>query len=87
MTEWEVYIIQTEKNTLYTGITTDLDRRLSEHQGRGKGARYFRLAKAGRVVFRERHPNRSSATKREAQIKAMSRTQKLALIAAAPRQA
>ena len=79
--QWEVYIIQTTSSKLYTGITNDLDRRFKEHlTGKGRGARFFRFSAPEKLLFRERHPNRSSASKREAEIKKMSRKQKLALI-------
>lgn len=79
MSHWEVYIIQTESGKLYTGITNDLERRFSEHQKARKGARFFRISKPVKIVFRESHPNRSEATKRESAIKKMSRKEKLAL--------
>lgn len=78
--KWEVYIIRTKSGKLYTGITTDLDRRFSEHQKGGKGARFFRLSNAESIVYRESHPNRSEATKREMSIKKMTRKQKIDLI-------
>lgn len=79
MKAWEVYIIETEDGTLYTGITTDLERRFSEHAS-SKGARFFRTSPPKALLFRERHPSRASASKREAEIKKLSRAQKLALI-------
>lgn len=78
---WEVYIIKTESNTLYTGITTDLDRRFMEHQESKKGAKFFNLSNPGSVVFRESHPDRSKASQRESAIKKMSRKEKDLLIA------
>ena len=77
---WEVYIIETESGTLYTGITTQLDRRFNEHGKSPQGARYFHFSKPSRVLFREHHENRSSASKREYQIKKMTKAQKLDLI-------
>lgn len=77
---WEVYIIQAASGMLYTGITTDVERRFADHLNSKKGARYFHLSKPEKIVFREKHPNRSEATKREMQIKKMSRKEKLALI-------
>jgi putative endonuclease len=77
---WEVYIIQTQSGKLYTGITINLDRRFIEHQQRKKGARFFRFSEPGQIVFRESHPNRSEATKREIEIKKMTRKEKLLLI-------
>jgi putative endonuclease len=78
--QWEVYIIQTESGKLYTGITNHFDRRLKQHQSHRKGARFFHLSAVEKVVFRESQPNRSAASKREAQIKKMSREAKLKLI-------
>jgi putative endonuclease len=79
---WHVYILRTVKGTLYTGITTDVARRRREHLGSRRGARFFRLAAASRLLFVERHDSRSSASKREAAIKRLTRAAKLALIAA-----
>ncbi len=78
---WIVYIIQAKSGNLYTGITTDLERRLHEHQTKRKGARFFHLSDPDKVVFQEIHLTRSLASKREAAIKKMSRKEKLALIA------
>ncbi len=76
---WEVYIIRTTSGKLYTGITTNLDRRFADHlQGR-KGARFFRFSTPESIVYREPHPNRSSASQRECRIKKMTRQQKLDL--------
>ncbi len=83
MTEWFVYIIQTTDNRLYTGITTDLERRFSEHKEGIKGAKFFSSTAPKKIVFSESHPDRASATRREIEIKKMSRTTKLALIAPA----
>ncbi len=80
MSAWEVYIVETSSGKLYTGITTDLDRRFTEHQTGNKGARFFHFSDAKSIVFRESHPNRSDATKREISIKKMTRKQKLELI-------
>ena len=71
---------QAGKNkTLYTGITNNLERRLKEHQT-GKGGHYTRYNPGKRIRYSEIHPTRSSALKREAEIKKWSRTKKLALI-------
>jgi len=78
--EWFVYIIRADDNTLYTGITTDLDRRLIQHQTGKGGAKYFRGRKACEFVYKESGHNRSSASIREAQIKKMSRQQKNLLL-------
>jgi putative endonuclease len=78
---WFVYIIQSSKNNkLYTGITTDLVRRLQEHNSGKKGAKYTKTGRPWLLVYSEEYPNRSSASIREAEIKKMSRENKLKLI-------
>lgn len=76
---WQVYIIQTKSGKLYTGITTDITRRLIEHSNK-KGAKYFRLEKPQDIVFIEVCKNRSEATKRELEIKKFNKNEKLELI-------
>ncbi|HZV80853.1 MAG TPA: GIY-YIG nuclease family protein [Geobacteraceae bacterium] len=75
---WNVYIILCSDNSLYTGITTDIARRFRQHE-EGRGARYFRGRQPISVVYRESGHTRSSASQREAGIKALSRTEKLQL--------
>ena len=81
---WSVYIIETSTGTLYTGVSTDVERRFREHAGGTRGARYLRGAKPKAVVFVEGGHTRSSACRREAAIKRLSREGKLALIATVP---
>lgn len=76
---WIVYILQTKTGKFYTGITTDIKRRLNEH-GNKKGAKYFRLEKPQDIVFIETYKNRSDASKREIEIKKFSKDEKLQLI-------
>jgi len=76
---WYVYIIRCRDNTLYTGITTDLDRRINDHN-RGKGCKYTASRRPVKLVYSEPHPDRSSASKREAQIKGRPRREKEGLI-------
>ena len=77
--EWFVYIIRTESDRLYTGITTDPERRLEQHRtGRG-GAKFFRLSRPVELIYVESQPDRSAATRREREVKALSRARKLAL--------
>ena len=78
-TNWQVYIIETKTGKLYTGITTDIKRRLNEHK-KNKGAKYFRLESPKEIVFLEVCKNRSEATKRELEIKRFNRSEKLKLI-------
>ena len=77
---WSVYIIKASDGSLYTGITTDVQRRFVEHCSPEKGARFFRGRKPVEVVYTETHPDRSSALKREAAIKRLSRGEKIELI-------
>ncbi len=84
---WYVYIIRTDDDQLYTGITTDIQRRWQEHDRGRAGARYFRGRTPKQLCLLETHPDRSSATRREIAIKRLSRTEKLKLIAASPRPA
>ena len=78
---WIVYIVQCSDGTLYTGVTTDLVRRLREHNGQGsRGARFTAARRPVTPVYYARATNRSAAGKREAAIKKLTRRQKLALI-------
>ena len=77
---WTVYVIQTESGKFYTGITVDLERRLGEHRVGSRGAKFFRTSPPKRVVYEERHVERSGALRREREIKGMSRAEKLELI-------
>jgi putative endonuclease len=78
---WQVYIIRCSDDSLYTGITTDIERRLSQHGGRRGGARYFRGRRPERLVYLESGHTRSTAGRREVAIKKMTRAQKIRLIA------
>ena len=77
---WQVYIIVCTDNSLYTGITTDIERRFREHAG-VQGAKYFRGRTPDKVVYLEGGHSRSTASKREAAIKKLLRADKLRLIA------
>ncbi len=76
---YHIYIIRCRDGSLYTGITTDLARRLAEHQS-GKGGHYTRAHGAKSIVYSEPHPDRSSASRREAAIKKLSREGKEKLV-------
>ncbi len=78
---WNLYIIEASDASLYTGISTDVERRFEEHRSGNKGARYFNGREPLEVVYIESGHNRSSASKREAEIKGMTRAQKKSLIA------
>lgn len=75
-----VYILKCIDQTLYTGITTDLEKRFHAHQ-QGAGAAYTRAHKPERIVYTETKRTRGSALKREYALKQLTRTEKQALIA------
>ncbi|MDH5185029.1 MAG: GIY-YIG nuclease family protein [Gammaproteobacteria bacterium] len=76
---WFVYLLECADQSLYTGITTDLERRVDEHNGSKLGARYTRSRRPVRLLYHERYDDRSSATQREIQIKRFSRKEKIQL--------
>ena len=76
---WNVYILRCGDGSLYTGISTDVARRLEEHRS-GKGAKYTRSRGPLELVYEEVCPDKSIALRRELEIKALSRTEKLKLI-------
>ncbi|WP_457744052.1 GIY-YIG nuclease family protein [Sulfurimonas sp.] len=75
-----VYILECKDKTLYTGITTDLVRRIFEHNESEKGAKYTRLRRPVKLVYSEECLDRSSASKCEYKIKKLKREEKLELI-------
>ena len=76
---WYLYILQCRDGTYYTGITDDIDRRLAAHNA-GKGAKYTRGRGPVQLCYREECGNHSAALKRELEIKALPREEKLNLI-------
>lgn len=82
-TIWSVYLVRCRDGSLYTGITTDLVRRLAAHNS-GTASRYTRSRRPVRVVHEETGFNHSTALKREAAIKRLPRQKKLALLAERP---
>ncbi len=78
--DWFVYILRCADKTLYTGITTDLERRLIEHNAKKSITKYTRVRQPVEMVYSESLDSRSSAGKREVFIKSLSRIQKIALI-------
>jgi predicted GIY-YIG superfamily endonuclease len=81
--KWLVYILECSDNSLYTGITNNLERRLEEHRA-GRGAKYTKHRSPLRVRYTELRRNKSAALTREAAIKSLARSEKLALIATRP---
>ena len=74
-----VYILKCTDGSLYTGITTDVKRRLAEHKNK-KGGHYTSAKRVDKIVYTEQHADRSSASKRESEIKGWRREKKLDLI-------
>ncbi len=79
---WSCYILRCADDTLYTGITNDLSKRLAAHNA-GTAAKYTKTRIPVEVVFVENCIDRSAALKRELQIKSLKRPDKLALIGSA----
>lgn len=75
---WVVYILRCADDTLYTGITNDLPRRMAMHES-GRGAKYTRGRAPYDILHTEAHVTRGDALKREAEIKALGRGDKLCL--------
>ena len=81
---WFVYILRCRDATFYTGITTNLDRRLAEHNGGKLGARYTKARRPVTLVYAETASSRSAAARREYQLRRLSAEAKRLLIAAHP---
>lgn len=76
---WYLYILRCKDGSLYTGITTDVGKRLEAHRA-GKGAKYTRGRGPLELVYREECGTHSEALKRELQVKALSREEKIQLV-------
>ncbi len=76
---WYLYIIETTGGRLYTGITTDVERRFSQHT-KGKGAKFFRTDPPKKIRYQAQFVDRSAASKEEVRIKKLTRIKKLELI-------
>ncbi len=82
---WFVYIIRCADDSLYTGVTTDIDRRIVEHNTKKTGAKYSRARRPVTLVYQETIDSRSAALKREAAIKTLPRSEKEQLTSQSPR--
>ncbi len=81
MFDWKVYLLRCSDNSLYTGITRDLNRRLNEHNNNDRlASAYTRARRPVVLVYHESYVNRSSASKREAVIKKMTKFEKEKLV-------
>ena len=76
---WKLYILRCGDGSLYTGITTDVEKRLETHRS-GKGAKYTRGRGPLELVYREECGDHSAALKRELEVKALPRKEKWMLI-------
>ena len=86
MTRWHVYIVRCIDDTLYTGITCDVERRMDEHNTNNLlAASYTRSRRPVTLVYREPAATRSAASKREYELKQMTRREKEAFIAKSER--
>lgn len=77
---YHLYILECADKTLYTGITTDLARRIAEHGGSSLGSKYTSARRPVKLIYSKKFKNRSSASKEEARIKKMKKSEKLELI-------
>lgn len=80
MSRYTLYILRCADETLYTGITVDLERRVREHNTSTRGAKYTRGRRPVKLVYSQNFKNRSAASMAEARVKQLSRAEKLALI-------
>ena len=74
---WYVYLAECNDGTFYCGVTTDVERRISEHNGSKKGARYTRSRRPVKLVGFKEAANRSEALIVESKVKKMSRSRKV----------
>ena len=80
MPMYKVYILECADKTLYVGSTSDLKRRLTEHNNSKKGAHYTKIRRPVVLVYSEDVPNLSTALKREIEIKRWTRIKKMKLV-------
>jgi putative endonuclease len=82
VSDWQVYVLRCADDSLYTGITNNLDKRLQQHNGEiVGGARYTRGRRPVEVVWCEGYESKGEALRREAEIKGFTREQKFSLVA------
>lgn len=77
---WYIYIVECPDKTLYTGITTHIDKRIKAHNSANEGAKYTRGRRPVKIVYLSEIKNRSDSLKEEARIKKLSKKEKLKLI-------
>jgi len=74
--DWLMYVVECSDGSYYTGITTDMTRRLNEHNRTKRGAKYTRSRRPVRLIYFESHENRSEASRAEAAFKKLTRKKK-----------
>lgn len=79
MKQWYLYILECADSSFYTGITVDLKQRLEKHN-QGIGARFTRGRRPVKIVYHEKQPDRASASRRELEVKKLTREKKMLLI-------
>jgi len=85
MDTWHLYVIRTRQRSLYTGITTDVNRRLQEHrEGGEKGSKYLRSKGPLSLVYQAKIGRRSIAMKAERAVKRLSKTKKERIVSQKP---
>ncbi|HET8707573.1 MAG TPA: GIY-YIG nuclease family protein [Pseudomonadales bacterium] len=80
MAEWVVYILRCADDTLYTGVTTQLERRVEQHNSSPRGAKYTRCRRPVFPVYSETAADRATAQRREREIKRLEKAAKEAMI-------
>ncbi len=75
-----VYILECSDSTFYTGITTNLDRRIKEHNNSKLGAKYTKMRRPVKLIYSKQFDNRSEASIEESRIKKLNRLEKLNFI-------
>ena len=78
---WYVYCLRCKDGSIYTGITNDLKQRINRHN-QGKGSKYTASRRPVKLVYQEKHPDNSSALKRESYLKGLDKNQKEEMVAA-----
>jgi putative endonuclease len=84
VTPYFVYVLTCADGTLYTGVTTNLERRVTEHNSSPRAAKYTKVRRPVTLTYHETYENRSLAQKREAEIKKMTRSEKELLVTSFP---
>jgi len=77
---WQVYLLRCNDNSLYAGITTDIQRRLKQHNNSKLGAKYTRARRPVQLAYIENSTDKSSASKREYQLRTLSKVKKERLV-------